>query len=64
MSWHKRYKAMKQALGYTNKDIAEITGNSEASVKTTTQPSKELPRWLKLAIVVFERMSNQDFEQK
>lgn len=54
---------MKKALGITNKDIAEITGNSEASVKTTTQPSKELPRWLKLAIVVYERMSNQDLKQ-
>lgn len=56
MDWNERYKAMKKALGYTNKDIAEITGNSEDSVKTVTQPNKEIPRWLKLAIVVFERM--------
>ena len=25
MSWHDRFKAMKKNLGYTNKDIAEIT---------------------------------------
>lgn len=46
---------MKKTLGYTNKDIAEIIGNTEDSVKSTTQPNKEIPRWLKLAIVVFER---------
>lgn len=56
MDWSERYKAMKKALRYTNKDIAEITGNSEDSVKTVTQPNKDIPRWLKLAIVVFERM--------
>ena len=56
MDWNERYKAMKKAIGYTNKDIAEITGNSEGSVKTVTQPNKEVPRWLKLAIVVFEQM--------
>ncbi len=55
--WHERYKAMKSALGLTNADIGEIIGNSADSVKTVTQPNKELPRWLKLAIVIYERMS-------
>ena len=55
--WHNRYKAMKTGLGLTNSDIAEITGNSSDSVKSVTQPNKEIPRWLKLAIVVFEKMS-------
>jgi len=53
--WHERYKAMKKELGLTNSDIAEITGNSADSVKSVTQPNKEIPRWLKLAIVVHER---------
>lgn len=57
MNWNERYKAMKKALGYTNKDIAEITGNSTDSIKSVTQPNKEIPRWLKLAIVVYERLS-------
>ena len=48
---------MKKGLGLTNSDIADIIGNTSDSVKSTTQPNKELPRWLKLAIVVFERMS-------
>ena len=55
MNWHKRYKAMKKALGYTNADIAKIIGNSSTSVRTVTQPSKEIPRWLKLAIVIHEQ---------
>lgn len=60
MSWHKRYKKMKSALKFTNADIAEITGNTADSIKTTTQPSKEIPRWLKLAIVVYEKLSGVD----
>lgn len=55
-NWHERYKAMKKGLRYTNKDIADITGNTEDSVKTTTQPNKDIPRWLKLAIVIYERL--------
>tara|TARA_B100000768_G_scaffold177560_1_gene191925 strand:+ start:307 stop:480 length:174 start_codon:yes stop_codon:yes gene_type:complete len=57
MNWHKRYKAMKSGLGLTNSDIADIIGNSADSVKSVTQPNKEIPRWLKLAIFVYERMT-------
>jgi len=57
MNWHNRYKTMKSALNLTNADISDIIGNTTDSVKSTTQPNKDLPRWLKLAIVVYERMS-------
>jgi|VirMetMinimDraft_7_1064189.scaffolds.fasta_scaffold29435_4 hypothetical protein len=57
MNWHNRYKTMKSALNLTNADISDIIGNTPDSVKSTTQPNKDLPRWLKLAIVVYERMS-------
>jgi len=60
MNWHKRYKAMKKGMGLTNSSIAKIIGNTEDSVKTTTQPNKELPRWLKLAIVVYEKFENKE----
>jgi hypothetical protein len=60
MDWHKRYKAMKSRLGLTNSDISDIIGNSADSVKSVTQPNKEIPRWLKLAIVVYERLSEQN----
>ena len=59
-NWHERYKAMKSALKLTNTDIAEITGNTADSVKSTTQPNKDLPRWLKLAIVVYEKLTRVD----
>jgi len=55
MNWHNRYKEMKKNLGYTNNDIAEIIGNTPDSIKSSTQPNKDIPRWLKLAIVIFER---------
>lgn len=60
MNWHERYRVMKSGLGLTNSDIAEITGNSADSVKSVTQPNKAIPRWLKLAIVVYERLSEQN----
>ena len=57
MNWHSRYKSMKSGLEFTNSDIAQITGNSADSVKSVTQPNKHIPRWLKLAIVIYERMA-------
>lgn len=54
-NWHERFKAMKKELGLTNSDIAKITGNTADSIKSSTQPNKEIPRWLKLAIWVHER---------
>ena len=60
MNWHNRYKAMKSGLGLTNSDIADIIGNSADSVKSVTQPNKDITRWLKLAIVIYERLSEQN----
>ncbi|WP_202182952.1 hypothetical protein [Chitinophaga solisilvae] len=60
MNWHERFKEMKAGLGYTNADIAEITGNTADSIKSSTQPNNEIPRWLKLAIVVYETTLNRN----
>ena len=54
MNWHDRFKAMKKSMGWKNTDIAEITGLTHDSIKTVTQPSREFPRWLKLAVVIYE----------
>jgi DNA-binding XRE family transcriptional regulator len=62
MNWHDRFKAMKKSLGYTNKDIAQITDLSYDSIKNQTQPNKEIPKWLKLSIVIFERLSGSEKE--
>jgi len=56
MSWHDRFKAMKKTLGLNNQNIADITELNYNSIKNQTQPSKDIPKWLKLAIVIFERM--------
>ena len=58
-NWHERFKVMKKELGLSNSDIAEITGNSADSIKSVTQPNKEIPRWLKLAIVIHERLKKK-----
>lgn len=50
---------MKSGLGMRNADIAEIIGNTPDSVRSVTQPNRDIPRWLKLAIVVYEKMSEQ-----
>jgi hypothetical protein len=57
MNWHIRYKAMKKGLGLTNSDIADITGNTSDSIKNSTQPNKDIPRMLRLDIVVYEKCS-------
>lgn len=57
-SFNVRFKAMKKELGYTNKDISKMTGSTVDSINTVTQPNKELPRWLKFAILSFEDYSN------
>jgi hypothetical protein len=59
MNWHDRFKEMKEGLGLTNSDIASITGNTADSIKTSTQPNKDLPRWLKLGIVIYESTSSK-----
>ena len=62
MSWHNRFKVMKKALGLNNQDIADITELNYNSIKNQTQPNKDIPKWLKLAIVIFERLSGGEKE--
>jgi len=57
MNWHKRYKSMKKGMGWTNSDVSRITGLTKNSVKSLTQPNNDIPRWLKLAIVVYEHFN-------
>tara|TARA_Y100000592_G_C5471315_1_gene319684 strand:+ start:672 stop:860 length:189 start_codon:yes stop_codon:yes gene_type:complete len=62
MTEHERYKAMKEGLKLTNSDIAEITGNSAESIKTVTQKNKQLPRWVKLSIYIYEKFNSKNQE--
>lgn len=54
---HSEFKQMKKELGLNNADVAQITGLSVDSVKTMTQPSKELPSWAKAMIYVWKHFA-------
>lgn len=55
---HEDFKEMKKALKIKNADIAEITGLSVDSVKTLTQPNKELPAWIRSMIFVYRKTND------
>jgi hypothetical protein len=55
--WHKEFRGLKKDLGLTNADIAAIIGNSADSVRVVTLPSKSIPRWLKFAIYIHKKNS-------
>ena len=47
---HGLFKEFKAALNLTNEDIAKIIGLTADSVKSMTQPNKDLPSWAKAMI--------------
>lgn len=59
-NWQNRFKKMKKDLGYTNKDIADITGLNVSSINNQTQPNTHCPSWLKLSITIHERTTIHD----
>lgn len=50
--WHIRLAAFKKYYGYTNADLATMSGNTLQSVKNISQG--DVPGWLKFAIQVWE----------
>jgi hypothetical protein len=54
MTDHQKLKALMKERGLNFFDIAEITGHSYNSVKSMLQPNRELPRWVKLVLYVWE----------
>lgn len=58
MKWRYRFDEMKKYFGWTYEDIAEITGNDPASIRTVLNRD-EIPRWAKLAVWVFEKMQSK-----
>ena len=55
MTDHEKLKALMKERGLNNfHDIARITGHSYQSVKTMLQPNREIPRWVKLVLYVWE----------
>lgn len=58
-TWNERLDEMKMDLGWDHKKIAEISGHTYNSVKSMTAPNAKFPRWLKVAIVVYEVMKRR-----
>ena len=55
--WHSRYRRMVQSMGHTYKDVAAIIEQSESSVNGF---SRNLPRQMRYAVVVWETMQKND----
>lgn len=59
LTWKDRYDRMKKHYGWNDTNVAEITGNSPKSVNAVVNSKhQEFPRWLRLAIVVYEIENN------
>ena len=52
---HQDLKDLKKQFKIKNSDIAAIVGLPVDSVKTMTQPGKELPSWAKSMIFVWKK---------
>lgn len=52
---HNDFKDLKKHFNLKNSDIAEIVGLTTDSVKTMTQPNKELPSWVKSMMYVWKK---------
>jgi len=53
---HADFKEMKKQLGLTNAIIASEIGLTTDSVKNQTAPAKELPKWAKSMIFVWQKL--------
>lgn len=57
-----RLNALLKYFGKNKRHIAEVTGNTYDSVRSTTRPNaKVFPRNLKLAVWVFEEMRQKEY---
>lgn len=52
---HQQFKDLKKDFNLNNADISKIVGLTVDSVKTMTQPNKELPSWAKAMIFVWKK---------
>lgn len=63
LTWKQRYKRMKTYYNWTDKDVSNISGHSPLSVRQmVNEKQHDFPRWLRVAIVVFEK-ENPLFEK-
>ena len=62
MTDHQKLKALMKELGLNYHDVSKITGHSYDSIKTMLQPNKDLPRWMKLVLYVWERRDKDRYK--
>lgn len=54
--WIRRFKRMTKHYGLKYEDISAMTGISKDTIAAAiTRADREFPRWLRLAIVLFEK---------
>lgn len=55
-----RYKAMKKDLKLTNKDFAEMSGNTPDSVEVVTSGRVRFPGWARAVVEMYEKYIKKD----
>lgn len=55
MTDHQKFKALLDELGLSYRQLAEEIGMKYTSVTNQLAPAKELPKWAKSMLVVWER---------
>ena len=63
MDYQKEFKRLKAYFNIDNKDIVNITGLSEASIKRSTSP-KNFSKYFKLTIWVFKKMLKEEIKER
>jgi hypothetical protein len=54
LTWKERYDRMKDRYQWTDRDVAELIGNTPGSVREVVG-KMPFPRWARLAILIFEK---------
>lgn len=55
MTDHEKFESLLNEAGISRHDLAEKLGLAYGSVQNQLAPSKELPRWAKSVLLVWER---------
>lgn len=55
MNDHEKFESLLNEAGISRHDLAERLGLAYGSVQNQLAPSKELPRWAKSVLLVWER---------
>lgn len=54
---HTDFRAMKKQLKLKNRDIANVLGLSESTVRSSTSKSREVPSWAKGMIFIWKLLA-------